>query len=917
MKWTVLLILAASCLQAQQFVNGQAARLVIGQPTWSAQDPVATASVIGSAAGVAYGGNALVIADGNNVGGTPVNNRVLIYPDVKSFVPGPHAQVPQINSQCPACIGTASVVLGQPDFVTTTLEPAAANTVRKTVGVSYNGRLLAVADTDNNRVLIWKGLPNTIQAPADFVVGQSSMTSGVPLPAGQASPTSLRGPEGVWLDDANGLWVADTANSRVLYYGEITQNGQSAKFALGQPDLNQNQQFTKYPLYLTRADTLLSPTSVTTDGRRVLVADNGANRILIWNTIPTASGKAADVVIGQPDMDTSLQISNILYAPKMCPSNGTDANGVATYPIRCAATLSRPRFALIAGEQLFVSDSGNDRVLVFNQVPTANAASADVVLGQPDFELNQSTDSGNPQAVASSGSFKTPSSLAWDGENLYVADIYNRRIMVFSPGDVVLPLTAVRNAASPFIYAAGYVTIGGTVTAGQTITINIGNNQDLDSSGAQVTPAAYSYTTVEGDDVYSIVTNLVALINAGSGDPNAIATPNYAVARVILTARNAGELGNNVTLSTSVTPSGTTVSAQPSGVVLKGGGNSALIAPFELITILGSNLSDFTTPVADLTQPLPTEAGGVQVYIDGILSPIIAVSPDRVLAQMPIETFDRTSSSALLRIVRKDGTIQNTTANIILNTSASPAVFNDPTVQPSPGLVYHYSSQATGTVSVDGTPKTGDTGTITIRDRSYSFTASATDTTKEVMNGLALQISLYDPEVDAIPSGEFARVRLKARVPGPVGNGIPFSASNSIGGGLLLTAFNSQLCCANEAGAPVTVENPAQPGETIVVLASGLGEITPDEAREQMINGQPYAGTPFNNVTEFIAATIGGTTGNVLFSGLREGAVGIYEVHLELNTSLPTNPRTDATIAQLFQVSNIFTFAVANPRTTP
>ena len=52
---------------------------------------------------------------------------------------------------------------------------------------------------------------------------------------------------------------------------------------------------------------------------------------------------------------------------------------------------------------------------------------------------------------------RTPSSLAWDGTNLYVADPFNRRILVFTIGEEALPLTGVRNAASRDIFAVGSV----------------------------------------------------------------------------------------------------------------------------------------------------------------------------------------------------------------------------------------------------------------------------------------------------------------------------------------------------------------------------------------------------------------------------------------------------------------------------
>jgi hypothetical protein len=41
--------------------------------------------------------------------------------------------------------------------------------------------------------------------------------------------------------------------------------------------------------------------------------------------------------------------------------------------------------------------------------------------------------------------------------------------------------------------------------------------------------------------------------------------------------------------------------------------------------------------------------------------------------------------------------------------------------------------------------------------------------------------------------------------------------------------------------------------------------------------------------------------------------VGLYELDLELNTSLPTDPQTTMTISQIYQVSNIVTIPVVNP----
>ena len=128
-----------------------------------------------------------------------------------------------------------------------------------------------------------------------------------------------------------------------------------------------------------------------------------------------------------------------------------------------------------------------------------------------------------------------------------------------------------------------------------------------------------------------------------------------------------------------------------------------------------------------------------------------------------------------------------------------------------------------------------------------------------------------------------------------------------------MTATNSALCCSNVAGSRVTVENPALPGETIVVLATGLGLVGPDDARRGAKTGQAYDGPDLSEPNSFVSALASGKTANVLQAGLKKGAIGIYEVHLELNSDIPTNPLTQLTIAQDIYVSNIITFAVYNP----
>jgi len=128
-----------------------------------------------------------------------------------------------------------------------------------------------------------------------------------------------------------------------------------------------------------------------------------------------------------------------------------------------------------------------------------------------------------------------------------------------------------------------------------------------------------------------------------------------------------------------------------------------------------------------------------------------------------------------------------------------------------------------------------------------------------------------------------------------------------------MTAINSSLCCANVGGAPVTAFNPAVPGEMVIVYATGLGLVGPATALASINDGSPYTGPTLNEPNQSVSSIIGGSTANVLFAGLQVGAIGVYQVVLQLSSSLPTNPLTQLTIAQNIYTSNIVTIPVFQP----
>ncbi|HUK19122.1 MAG TPA: hypothetical protein VLW65_22025 [Bryobacteraceae bacterium] len=917
MKCIPIILICAAAACAADFATGQAARAVIGQQTFTTADPNSSNTVIGAAGGIAYAANTLFVADDNRLDAAPANNRILLFQNLSDMLPAPTAELPY-NTKCPVCVGQATLVLGQPDFNTTTVNIAATqNDMREPTAVASDGIHLVVADTNHNRILIWNSIPSVNNTPADVVVGQSDFVSSPPPPSTPSAKT-LRGPQGVWILNGK-LYVADTQDNRVLIYNHIpTQNGAAADVVLGAPNFTTfvNQDLSQTSTSAT-ASTMINPVSVTSDGVHLFVTDLGNNRVLIWNSIPTANGTPADVEIGQPDMTGTVANNAFTGAaatdstdttdketPVLCTqSNGVDPSNNPTYPNVCNATLNFPRFALSDGTRLFIADGGNDRVVEYLKIPTSNAASADVILGQLGGTVDQATDAVD--------SMNTPTSMAWDGSNLYVADPYNRRITVYTVSSNNLPYQAVVNSASLNIVASGTIDIGGTIHDGDVVTVTI--------TGPGQNAVNYTYKVQATDALTDVIAGLVNAINTGNGtgvpDANVLATVYDTADEVVLTSKVPSDAGNNIAYAATVS-SGAQITATAAEANLTGGGGAAQVAPGTLVSINGTNLAAGAA-AADLTQPqLPTQLGGTEVYFNGIKAPMLYTSPTQVNAQIPWELTDTTSINAYVRSVMSDGTIMVTSPVAVTIVPANPGIFtSNGTQAPEIAVATHGSSNAVGVVSVDGTSNPGDIATVTIQDRAYNYTVQSGDTLDTIRDNLVGLINT-DLQVSAKAAGVFDRIILTARVAGPEGNSITYSASAATGDEVVMTAFGSQLCCANVKGAPITQSNPALPGEVITVYATGLGLPVVNDVNSSLIaTGVQYPpGAPQTVPTsdQFVSAIAGGSTADVLDATLMPGTVGTFQVDLHLNSSLTTNTYTALTIAQSTFVSNSVTIPVVS-----
>ena len=233
-----------------------------------------------------------------------------------------------------------------------------SNTLNDPFGVSCYGAKLFIADRANNRVLIFNQVPLSDDAAADVVIGQPDFISAVANNGG-VSAQSLSNPTGVYCDGRK-LFIADQGNNRVLIFNTIPSvNFAAADCVVGQSSMSVATPNTGG----VKATTLSAPQNVFSDGQRLFVADYNNHRVLIYSSIPSGNGAAANIVVGQASMT----------------SNGT---GVS------AQALAHPYHVFYDGTRCYISDMDNRRVLIYNQLPQTNAASADVVIGQPDMTTN-------------------------------------------------------------------------------------------------------------------------------------------------------------------------------------------------------------------------------------------------------------------------------------------------------------------------------------------------------------------------------------------------------------------------------------------------------------------------------------------------------------------------------------------------
>lgn len=250
-----------------------------------------------------------------------------------------------------------------------------------------------------------------------FPLFQANFTSGNANRGGSVAANGVSNPysHGAYFDPNDGYRykyiVVDRGNHRVLIFNTIpTSAAASADVVVGQTTFTAsgmnagagatvNDQGFREPVHA----------SVSNSGA-LFVTDYQNNRVVVFNTIPTTNGKTADFVIGQNTVGDST--ANAFGA-------GDNRN------------LNRPYACHAIGGRLYIVDQNNNRVVVFNSIPTSIAPAASFVIGQADF-TGTGTGGADYTVGANTDYMSTPYDVLVYSNRLYVSDTGHHRILVFT-----------------------------------------------------------------------------------------------------------------------------------------------------------------------------------------------------------------------------------------------------------------------------------------------------------------------------------------------------------------------------------------------------------------------------------------------------------------------------------------------------
>jgi len=381
--------------------------------------------------GIASDGTHLLLADRNN-------NRILIW-----------NKLPEGNV-------APDIVLGQKNF--TSNDPGdGLDHLNWPVGVATDGKHVLVADTYNDRILIWNSFPTKNGQPADLVLASTAIAE---------QRGNIAWPWGIWTNGEK-VVVTSTAAGQVLIWNKFpTVNKQ-------QPDV-----------VLWLKGKFGTPRSVGSDGKHLIIGDHNAfgdsSGNFFWRSFPTRDDEPYDFFIAKaipiappPPEEGVVPLTSTPF------SEGLEGSGAPPTPISLPLVAPPPsevfwgltfspdgKFLVLAGSQLYIwnsfpedendapdlvvgetgpegqgyhfedgdgsglaiagdklylSLSNGNKIVCFNTLPARSDELPDFAVGSPDINTN---------TLETNFIISNPVPIS-DGKSLFVSSDFDRKLYIW------------------------------------------------------------------------------------------------------------------------------------------------------------------------------------------------------------------------------------------------------------------------------------------------------------------------------------------------------------------------------------------------------------------------------------------------------------------------------------------------------
>lgn len=377
----------------------QPALALIGQPQFSVRQPNeglfgARPDSLASPLHATFAANELFVADAGN-------NRVLVFDFPGGSVPVAGATATRVLGQDKLDTNAPNLIEGREFRFTLETSQGTAADAGLAIDLKSDPPHLYVADPFNNRVLGFRDIRKLRPGDkADLVIGQVDFTySLINSPSGdpnRPNDTGLFSPSGVAVDADGNVWVADTGNGRVLRFPRPFD--QLASGTQQRPNLVLGQRDFSSKLTDPTRQTMSQPYSLAFTGggaNGLLVSDVALNRVLFF------SGKIQ-------------QFTNYMPASNVFGQAGFFGSGTGSDDNR----MRGPRhIASDPDDRLYVADTGNNRILIFDRAPTAGSDPRPAV-------ILRNTVSGQAPLSSPRGIYVNPKTA-----ELWVADTGNNRVV--------------------------------------------------------------------------------------------------------------------------------------------------------------------------------------------------------------------------------------------------------------------------------------------------------------------------------------------------------------------------------------------------------------------------------------------------------------------------------------------------------